>query len=96
MSLACSKTIYVDRPAALAAIKGWANEKRAHKKNSGASPSHAYFCEGCNGWHIMTEGKRVVRKKTAPKETRTIPDQFIKKHKEYGNLVIRNFTSKPL
>lgn len=89
MSRACDKTVYPDQQAAMKAIQGWHKDKRVMMSRKPATK--AYFCEGCNGYHIHTEGKK--RPKKRPSTEHSV---FHRTPKEYGVLVIRNFTGRPL
>lgn len=77
----CGKHIFASQTEAKNAIRGYNEAKkfRASSRNrSKRSPTNAYFCEACNGWHVETEGKR--RKLGYQKPPQTVKMELPKKN----------------
>lgn len=74
--MTCDKTIYPTKELAIGAIVGHNTRK---KRNSKQKLRGAYFCQGCNGWHVHTQRKRrpgwVEAKTDHTIEVRHIPNQ---------------------
>lgn len=84
----CGKHIYVNRQQAMTAINGMKNERLTgfaggNKKNKRAKrqPGRTYFCHGCNGWHLNTEGKNAIKHpkngSTVQLDTKRPPDKQV-------------------
>lgn len=83
------KTRYTSRQEAITAIDGIANDRRSTKSKT--KPTKSYFCTVCQGFHIYTESRKKILRKQAPKNMHT--EKVFKRERQ---LVIRNFSSKPI
>lgn len=85
----CDKQIFHSRTEALATIKGMQNDHSSNLRSK-KQPTAVYRCRECGEYHVYTEKKKHSGKKPQIKSV------FQRTPKEYGVLVIRNFTGRPI
>ena len=85
----CGKHIFKSQTEAKNALRGYNNAskfRQGGKNRSKRSPTNAYFCDACKGWHVETEGKRRQLTNQQPQTIKMTPTR----KKEYPVLHIIN------
>lgn len=78
----CGKVTYSTRAEAIASIRGFKVSK--HPRRSKKQADAVYYCDGCQGYHLYTKGKRKHRRQAEVSvQPQSKPRQFV-------NLVIHH------
>lgn len=90
----CGKIIFKTQAEAIKAIEGFHADNRPTRVNR--KPQNTYWCDACEGYHVYSRRKKHAPKKSFKKEFKTKETKNQPHKYNHNNLVIRNFTSKPI